>query len=346
MARILYGVCGEGRGHSSRAKEITTYLEKEGHQVKLLSYDKGYTMLSPYFDIARITGPRLSFGNNKIKYLKTALKNCLKSPGAIRSVRDALRIVNEFKPQLILSDLEPTSFLVANIKKIPFISIGNHHLLTNTRIEYPRKYMKDAATARAVTNLITPRSKAYLVTAFLSGEIKNKKTFIFPPLLRKEVLETTPEEGNHILVYLASPFNKFMETLKQIDKKFIVYGFEKDEQEGNICFKSKGPEEFLRDLAESEGVIANAGFTLITEALFLGKPYLAFPIKGHFEQILNAYHLEKLGYGKYWEKLNKERIESFLYNLDFYKKNLKSYKREDNSKIFRAIDDLIEKYTS
>lgn len=80
---------------------------------------------------------------------------------------------------------------------------------------------------------------------------------------------------------------------------------------------------------------------MITEALYLGKPYLALPLKGQFEQILNAYYLEKLDYGKYWDEIDKEKIESFLYNIDLYRRNLKRYKKEDNSKIFKKIDELI-----
>ena len=59
---------------------------------------------------------------------------------------------------------------------------------------------------------------------------------------------------------------------------------------------------------------------------------------------MSIFLVEKLGYGKYWDELNKERIESFLYNLDIYRKNLKRYKKENNAKIFKKIDELVKKY--
>jgi len=58
---------------------------------------------------------------------------------------------------------------------------------------------------------------------------------------------------------------------------------------------------------------------LVTEALHLGKPYLAVPVSHQFEQIFNAYWLDKSNYGAYWEELNKERVDSFLYNLPHYR---------------------------
>jgi uncharacterized protein (TIGR00661 family) len=38
------------------------------------------------------------------------------------------------------------------------------------------------------------------------------------------------------------------------------------------------------------------GFSLVTEALHLGKPYLAVPVQHQFEQIFNAYWLDKMGH--------------------------------------------------
>jgi hypothetical protein len=45
MAKIVYGVSGEGPGHSSRAREMLTHLQQLGHIVKVVSYDRGYTYL-------------------------------------------------------------------------------------------------------------------------------------------------------------------------------------------------------------------------------------------------------------------------------------------------------------
>ena len=41
----------------------------------------------------------------------------------------------------------------------------------------------------------------------------------------------------------------------------------------------------------------------------------------------NAYYVDKMGYGTYWDKLTKERIESFLFNLDLYREYFERYPR-------------------
>ena len=66
--------------------------------------------------------------------------------------------------------------------------------------------------------------------------------------------------------------------------------------------------------ASKKAVIATAGFTLISEALYLHKPYLALPMQGQFEQELNAFQLESLGYGKNVTEVSAEAIGDFRFD--------------------------------
>ena len=113
---------------------------------------------------------------------------------------------------------------------------------------------------------------------------------------------------------------------------------------GNVLYRKPSMDKFLEDLVGAKAVIANAGFSLLTEALHLGKPYLAIPIEHQFEQIFNAYWLDKMGYGTYWDELNKERIESFLYNLPGYRERLKKYTRQGNGALLDKLCSLIDGY--
>ena len=92
-------------------------------------------------------------------------------------------------------------------------------------------------------------------------------------------------------------------------------------------------------------MITNGGFTLITEALHLGKPVLSIPVRKHFKQFVNAYYLDKLGWGKFYEDVSKERLEGFISRLEDYRKALKSYKKENNDKILAEIDRLVNFYS-
>jgi uncharacterized protein (TIGR00661 family) len=133
--------------------------------------------------------------------------------------------------------------------------------------------------------------------------------------------------------------------LSTVRGRFIAYGFGRDGEYSNIVFKKPSQQEFMRDLPTANAIVANSGFSLVTEALHLGKPYLAVPVRHQFEQIFNAYWLQKTGYGAYWEELTKERVDSFLYNLPLYREKLEDYPRQGNGALLAKLDTLMAEHS-
>ena len=343
MANILYGVNGEGSGHSARSREVLRHLKERGHNLHVVSFDRGQRDLKPEFEVTEIYGLRFAYVENRVRYGRTVGKNLLRAPRALRSLRLLNKLADRRQINFVITDFEPLSARLARHRHLPLICIDNQHCLTNAQIDYPRRYRREAATAKLVTRLMVPRARAYFVTSFFTPPVKKKNTFFFPPILRREVLAATAGEGDDVLVYLTSPSTEVAELLRQVRAKFVCYGFGRSGQEGNLTFKPPGLDTFLRDLAGTKAIIANAGFSLISEALYLRKPYLAIPVKHQFEQTFNAYWLQKMGYGAYWEELNRERIDSFLFNLDAYREKLSLYPQQDNNALFQKIDALIAK---
>jgi len=345
MANILYGVNGEGSGHSSRAREVIAHLEAQGHSVHVASFDRGYKNLKDDFDVTEIDGLRLAYVENRVRYRKTVLRNLLHVPKTARTVRALERKAAIWNLDLVITDYEPITCHVGHKLKLPIIAIDNQHLLTDAEITYPRECRKEAAVAKLVTRLMTPRADAYLVISFFAARLKKKATFLFPPILRAEVLRTQPSAGDFVLVYVTSDAGDLLPVLRRVRQKFVCYGFSREGEDGNLEFRKPSLDGFLRDLANCRAIVANAGFSLISEALYLGKPYLAWPVKRQFEQVFNAYHIGQTGYGAYWEDLNKERVDSFLFNLDGYREKLAGYNRADNSALFAKLDQSIARFT-
>ena len=71
MANILYGVNGEGAGHSTRAKEVLAHLVAQGHNVRVASFDRGLQNLKTQFDVTEIYGFRFAYVNNRVRYKRT-----------------------------------------------------------------------------------------------------------------------------------------------------------------------------------------------------------------------------------------------------------------------------------
>jgi uncharacterized protein (TIGR00661 family) len=341
MANILYGVNGEGAGHSTRAREVLSHLVAQGHHVHVASFDRGLRNLQDDFDVTEIYGFRFSYVNNRVRYQRTIAKNLVTVPQAAKSLAQLRRLIDDEKINLVITDFEPLTCHVGHKKGLPVISIDNQHCLTNAVVSYPKKYRRDAAAAKLVTRLMTPRADAYLVISFFTAPLRKRNTFLFPPLLRQEILAASPSEGDHVLVYVTSPAPALAKILRSVRCRFVAYGFGREGQDGNIVYKKPSLDGFFADLVSARAVVANSGFSLATEALHLGKPYLAVPVSHQFEQIFNAYWLEKSGYGAYWEELNKERVESFLYNLSHYREALAAYPRQGNGALLAKLDGLI-----
>ena len=343
MANILYGVNGEGAGHSTRAREVLAHLQSRGHVVHVASFDRGLKNLAGDFDVTEIFGLRLSYVQNRVRYGRTVLKNLMRAPRAAKSIHDLVEFAEARHIDIVITDFEPLSCHVGHKLHSPVISIDNQQALFRTKISHPKRFRREAAAAKLVARLMTPRADAYLVTSFFAPPLRRPRTFIFPPILRKEVLHARTEDTGPVLVYVTAASPELVVSLRRIRERFVCYGFGSEGTDENVSFRKPSLATFLDDLRRAKAVIANAGFSLISEALYLGKPYLAWPVEHQFEQVFNAYYVDKMGYGAYWDDLNKERIESFLFNLEQYRENLARCPRRDNSELFAKLDELIIK---
>lgn len=347
MARIIYGVCGEGGGHASRSGEVISHLKKKGHKIVCITYGGAYDILKKYVKCIKISGLNISFRNNEADYAQTALENLKTLPERVKHLTKLSFFIEKFKPQIAITDFEPMTTTLANLYNIPLISIDNQNIIINTQIEIPTNYHAQKFIANAIVRATVINAKACLVMSFHPAKFISNKTFVFPPILRKEILKLKPEKKDYILVYQTTATNKaLLEELKKFKENFIIYGFNVAKKEGNLVFKKRNEKGFIKDLKDCKMVITNGGFTLMTEALYMHKPVLSIPIKRQFEQILNALYLDKLGYGKFVEKLTVKGLRDFLNNLRKYEKNLSKYKREDNHRILNMLDELIHQYST
>ena len=80
----------------------------------------------------------------------------------------------------------------------------------------------------------------------------------------------------------------------------------------------------------------------MTEAFYLRKPYLAFPMRGQFEQELNAHWLAKLNYGINLRRIRSEAVGNFLYRVPDFKAHLNDYRAVDNSAIKDKLGELLD----
>ncbi len=344
--KILFGVAGEGSGHATRAEVVAKYLESQGHKVKMISYHQGLNYLAPNFDVQEIFGLRFFHKDDKVDYPTTILENIKKTPEATKSLALVKKLIAKFKPDIIITDFEPISALCAHLCKLPLISIDNQHILTHGKIEYEKRWLHDYYITRTGVSTMALKADAYILTSFFNFKTTTANAYRIPPILRQEVLNHKSSILNHILVYsTTADINRVITLLKKTPEQFIVYGLNTSKTIANCTFKKFSKTGFLNDLSTAKAVIGSAGLSLITESLYLGKPYLALPVKRRFEQLLNSYYLKKLKYGNYSEKLTSEDLKSFLLNIPTHRKRLLSYTQSDNALLYNLLDKLLKNLT-
>ncbi len=345
--RILYGVCGEGFGHSSRATRMIHHLLREGHEVLVVTYGQAYPVLKREgFDVLRIEGIELIFSEGVLSVPKTFRKNLKRLWKNVREWRTIKERIDGFFPEVCVSDMEPVVPIISFWYHLPLISLDNQHRLTHMVLKVPREYRKPYLIARAAVRQCVGRADFYLILSFHRGRTRGGNVFVVDPLLREEVVRLTPRQKNFVLVYLTKRDEQVLSVLKKIRERFVVYvfGSNREGKEGNVIFKKIG-KGFLRDLAACKAVVATAGFTLIGEALYLKKPYFALPLKGQFEQTINALFLRDAGFGEYSEHLRVPELEGFLGRLRGYELRMKNYSLNPGNAI-EIMDYVLERINS
>ena len=192
-------------------------------------------------------------------------------------------------------------------------------MLTLCKLEHPVKNWFSRLTASVVTECHYVGAASYIVINFFKVPLRIDSAVLAPPIVRPIITELDPTVGEHILLYSTTGTgqDRLRETLGKFPQQaFTIYGFNKDSEHQNCVFKKRSTEGFLADLAASRGVIASAGFSLISECMYLNKKMLLLPLAGQYEQIINARYIEKLGLGISAEKLDDAVIARFLDKLD------------------------------
>ena len=346
---ILYGVPGEGMGHATRSKVVIDHLLKSGHEVQIVSSSRAYTFLNNNFPgrVTEIKGFRFSYKNAEVSKTATFFSN-LRSAGKnlIFNTAKKLQIEKNFQAQLVISDFESFTFFFALEHKLPIISIDNMQVMDRCALDVkiPSEEKSNYQLAKTIVKYKVPGCDYYFISSFFDAEIKKKNTSLVPPIIREAIQQAKTKEENHIVMYqTSSSLKEVSEILKQVpNETFYVYGMNLDKTNGNIVFKPFSEAGFINDLASSKAVIANGGFSFISEAVYLQKPVYSFPIQNQFEQWMNAAYINRLGYGRHFSSLNADSLKAFLYELPDFKNKLKSYQQKGNTILFSKLDAFIK----
>ncbi|HET6438419.1 MAG TPA: MJ1255/VC2487 family glycosyltransferase [Anaeromyxobacter sp.] len=352
--RILYGVVGEGMGHAIRSRVVIDHLTR-AHEVQVVVSGRAHDYLkareSDRLGVKQIWGLTIVYEDNEVQNFRTVLHNLAGAVGGgwPRNVRAYFDLADRFQPDVVISDFESWSYLYARSHRLPVISLDNIQALSRCSIpaEVLSGHEVDFQLARAFVKAKLPGCFHYLVTSFFQLPVKKPHTSLHPPLIRPEILAARPALGDHLLVYQTSESNAGLPALlERCGRECRIYGFHRDlreeRTEGSLLFRPFSERTFLEDLRTARAVIANGGFTTLSEAVYLHKPLLCSPVRKQFEQVLNGRMIEVAGYGLAADgALSAARLGQFLERVPEFERSLGAYAQDENRDTLGALDDLL-----
>jgi uncharacterized protein (TIGR00661 family) len=348
---ILYGVPGEGLGHATRSKVLIAWLLAEGHDVRVVSSSRAFTLLDKTFPgrVLEIKGFHLAYKKLTVSKSRTIGLTLRTAPEALQTnFRQYRQLLHGFRPEAVISDFESFSYFFAKLLRVPVISIDNMQIINRTHLDVtvPAAEREHYDLARYIVRAKLPRARHYLITTFFELPLRLRyaeRTTLVPSIIRPEIQAARPSQGDYVLVYQSATNQDDLVTiLQQIPgQEFRVYGFNKDETHGNVLLRPFSEAGFIAELAGCRAVLTNGGFSLISEAVYLHKPVCAVPIPAQFEQWLNAAEIEKRGYGRRFEAITAANVTAFLADLPTYEAALSAYQQSGNDVLFERLRELL-----
>ena len=345
MARVLYSIHGTGHGHAMRGLTIARRLRQ--HDFLFVANDDAPHVLEPEFPVRRLPNLGTVFKNYKVDLKSTICRAIPLLLHRQRYIEEALRIIDDFRPDVCMTDLEYFVPRAAEIAKLPCLTLDHQHILTCCRHNLPLSLWWDSFVQGLTPRYLFRPTKYNLIISFYAPPILPKFTVrIAPPILRDSVLRLTPRDEGHVLVYQSNSTHRaLVDFLKASTRKTCyVFGYDRTEgREDNVVFMPKSEKGFLKLLEGCSYVIQGGGHTLMGEALHLGKPILTIPLKAMVEQRFNALYIERLGYGMQADMLalTPDLLRCFENNLASYKAAISKGHFCGNDMVFGLVDHFI-----
>ncbi|MDR9825224.1 glycosyltransferase family protein [Vibrio sp. FNV 38] len=298
--RILYGVQGTGNGHIARARAMAKAFQSLPVEIDFVfsgrERDKYFSM-DEFGDFRTLKGVSFVSKQGAIDHVETLRRNDLQ-----QLWRD-ITSLEVSKYDLVLNDFEPVTAWAAKRSDVPCLSISHQNAF---------RYSVPVRGA----NMIDKSLIRYFAPAdhHLALHWYHFDQPILPPIIQPELGQVDSQD--FILVYL--PFEGFEEIIDLLIRfnqyEFVCFHPEVSEDMDieNIRCRPLSYDRFQHALHECNGVIANGGFELPSEALSLGKKLLLKPLTGQFEQMSNVATLEMLGLATSMDRLDSLLVGRWL----------------------------------
>ena len=323
MARSIFIIQGEGRGHLSQSIAMKEILEEAGHSVEAAYVGKNSRSSFPDYFLDSF-GDKLKYfqspyflrtPNRKGIYIgKTLLHNLFRSLIYLKEAARLRREITSSNPDLVFNFYDVVGALAfrKTHPEIKRIGVGHHFFLHLDGYRCKGGSAWHRWLLAVHTRKIINSCDRVLALSFRPSE-GDTRISVVPPLIRSKFREVTWQPGERYLAYfLHEGFIFDLIALSRHDPEFTADVFTNlipgIELPPGLSLYPVNEEGFRDKMSTCRGLITTAGFDTVAEAAFLGIPLLAIPAKHHFEQKCNSQDLERAGIGFVSNRIGKEQV--------------------------------------
>lgn len=301
--RILFVVTGLGYGDTIRIQSILDELHNRvnGLDVLFLAYNHSYDYFHKKYPTLKIGGYNFSDKKMEFKTNRFILRNFYLPLKWASSYLRYKKKIQEFDPDIIISDFEPIANIISSKLGRKCITIFGYD--PKLFEKYPEKNKRISLQAKYIEQ-IYDKSDIVIVPDFKKKENYGNINYVNPIIAarpselpsKQELMNRLRLKKEPILVMLGgsdygvSLAKNILKIITNFNEEFIFFGSKKKIP----GFHFKFAKNFLEYLKTCKAVITLGGKLTISECLVFKKPMLVFPIKNHIEQLLNAYSIRNV----------------------------------------------------
>jgi len=298
MARIAYGLAGEGRGHCIRAIGLGLQLIQQGHEVRFFTSGDAVPLLVERFGeeaVHPLPVPRFVYGRRGVAIGRTLAKNARFILLRRRVARPVIEALDTWAPDMVISDFEPIMPTAARTLGRPLVCFNSQHFASVCTM---KKHLSLVHRVRTVpiallARLFLGRADLTIVSKPFALPLRDKEAHLVGPVLRNGIKEAVWEpQGTHVLAYLRGATDKILDELfegaKKADLNVRLYGVHPSGAPSHVEARGFSERGFMDDLRTADVVVSTAGSQLIGEVAHLGCTTVLVPEPGQIEQDINA----------------------------------------------------------
>lgn len=350
MYKILYGICGIGKGHFYRQKPIIDWLISQNYEIVIFAYGDSLKLANLHYkkkvlSICEVCVPYYIGNLNGLDFeaISSINKNIPLELNfeAFKACSSAMG-----RPDLVITDYEPNSAQYGYAHNTQILSIDQQSkFFSNNVLSQINGFNSKDELMRL--RMFFP--KATRIACSFFNVDSNEDVKIVGPIIRDNIrnLNTLPDKDSY-LVYLSAQnlkfkqFENIFDVLSMIDKTFYLFGDAMlDHAYRNIIKMPSDDDLYLSMLSKVNGIISTAGHSLLSESMCLNIPVLACPLN-LYEQQLNAHMIQINNLGLSTNEISKDIVLKFINSVDDYRINIKESKALNHTDGLITIKKIIK----